>query len=238
MHVPTRKTVALLIAAIAVSSSVFAFAYLANGNRVVPNINSANTIHNVTIAEHFLNYTQGTSPPTPLYSFNATTAIMFRNNSSYLTINERVAPFVDPAVGYTEMNNLNIIITGNLSRALHATGIKLTVSDVGPYNNTWADESVLSSEAYPPFSNVTAPSLSSLPAMDHNYTLNANYKFVKVPGAVQSFVFGAVLGIDCNFYYSPGQSNFGTHILKVEASLIGLSVPVNVTINLMLVDKG
>ena len=238
MHVPTKKTVALLIAAIAVSSSVFAFAYLANGNRVVPNISSDNTIDNVTIAEHFLNYTQTTSPPTPLYSFNATTAIMFRNNSSYLTINEQVAPFVDPAVGYTEMNYLNIIVTGSLSRALHATGFKLTVSDVGPYNNAQAEEFVVFSEAYPPFSNVTAPSLSSLPPMIRNYTLNAVYKFVRVPGTVQSFVFGAFLGINCNFYYPAGQSNFGTHFLKVEASLIGLAVPVSVTINLMLVDKG
>lgn len=227
---------AAVVVGIVVAAGIVSVAYVEYNAHHLP-IHSSNTVVNETVAENFLNYSVDASPPTPLYNFNTTTSFAYHDSRSNLTLKAtKFAPFYGPldnppdVILYAAM-----VVTGNISTALHPTGVLVTLSDVGPFNNSNVHEIPYASQSYPPQSNVTSPNASTFPQLSGSFAVHGLFKLINEKATNGMFTFGLIMVLYFEFFVY--HSTIGTHILHMMASLQGLGVPVTASINVLLIDK-
>ena len=226
-----------VVVAIVVAAGIFSVAYIEKTSQSHLPIYSSNTVVNETVAESFLNYSIGTSPPTPLYNFNATTSFTYHNFRSNLTLKVmKFLPLYEPLGGPSPYVFIfaSMLVTGNISPALHPTGVLVTLSDVAPYNNSDVYESPLTAQSYPPQSNVTAPHAPTMPQAG-NFNVHGLFRLINQRATNGSFSFGLLMVVEVFFYTH--NNSIQTHVLHVIASLQGLGVPITTTINVCMIDK-
>ena len=232
-----NKITATVVVAIVVAAGILSVAYVGRALQNHRPIVSNNMVVNETIAENFLNYSIGTSPPTPLYNFNASTSFTWHNFTSDLTLKViNLLPLYEPLGGPSPYVFIfaSMLVTGNISPSLRPTDVLVTLSDVGPYNNGNVYESPLDAQSYPPQSNVTAPHTPTMPRAG-NFSVRGLFKLINQSATNGLFSFGLLMVVEVFFYIH--NHTIGPHVFHLIASLQGLGVPITTTINVLMIDK-
>lgn len=230
-----KKVKVIILALVVVIAGISVYGYLATrNNKSYPDITANNTVVNETVQGHFLNWT--TTPPLMhLFYQNATTSVLFGNQSSNLTIDTIVSPSDNNVVGYVQIS-IFILVFGYIAPGLHPDKLLLNMSDLGPYSNGDAKGYAGEASNVPPY-NVTDTTAG--PANNiikwQNFSIQPVFNLVNQTKQPVYYYFGLEWQPQVNFF-TPRSGGIGTHILHLTASLEGLGQPVFVTINVTLID--
>ena len=229
--------IAAIVVVIVVSAGILSFAYVDNISQHHLPVYSSNTVVNETVAGNFL--TEG-SLNASVYIFNATTSFLYHNISSNLNLKvehfsmEYAETFGPPPYVLTMPF---IIVTANITPHLRPTGLLVTISNYGPYNNSNVIGSQFRAGSFQPQSNTTPPNSDTFRQFAENFSMHAVFKLINQKTVNGMYSFGLFLEAEIDFIVFHPQNGIGTHILHIIASLQGLGVPITTTINVLLIDK-